>query len=119
MPNVSRGERHSLAVRRGIQRWRERPSLREIIAAEQKANRAAINARIWRGMVALLEKTSVPIPTPDEIEAQLKKSWKAGYVRALLDVKRERERMEAQRYRDALPKITTQELRRISHAYEK
>ena len=70
-------------------------------------------------MVALLGKIHVPIPTPEEIEEQLKKSWKAGYVRALLDVKRERERIEAQKYRDALPKITIQELRRISHAYDK
>lgn len=119
MPDLSRGKRHGESVRRGILRWRERPSLRDVIFAEHKANRAAVNARIWRGMVALLGKIHVPIPTPEEIEEQLKKSWKAGYVRALLDVKRERERIEAQKYRDALPKITIQELRRISHAYDK
>lgn len=117
MRNHSRGERHSAAVRRGLLRYRESHST--ISTAEQRANQAKTDARVWRGMIALLGKVGVPIPTPEEIETQLKQSWKDGYVRALRDVQREREQLEAQRYYDALPQITNQEVRTISHAYER
>lgn len=117
MKKVSRGARHSAAVRRGIAAYREPAHI--ATAAERRADAASRNARIWRGMVALLGRVRVPIPTPDEIETQLKQSWRDGYVRALRDVQRERERLEAQRYYDALPQITNQEARTISHAYER
>lgn len=117
MKNRSQGARHSAAVKRGMMRYRE--PFTAVASAEQRANQAARNARIWRGMVALLSKVNMPIPTPDDVEKQLKHSWKAGYIQALRDVRRERERMEAHQYLDALPQITIQEARKISHIYEK
>lgn len=98
-------------------RYRERPCV--VNAAEVAADCASVRARVWRGMIRLLSKAKLPIPTPDEIESELKRSWRDGYIKALRDVQREREQMEAQRYLDAMPSLTKQEARTFSHEYEK
>lgn len=53
------------------------------------------------------------------IREQLREWWIAGYVQALSDVKRERQRMEDASYQASLGTITTQELAAISHVYDR
>lgn len=54
----------------------------------------------------------------EAIRQQLREWWIAGYVHALRDVKRERERMEAASYEAALGSVTMQEAVAFSHRYD-
>ena len=51
------------------------------------------------------------------IQQQLREHWLAGYVTALRDVKHERERMEEASYEAAMPLLSRQDAREISHAF--
>lgn len=53
----------------------------------------------------------------EAIRQQLRDWYLAGYVRALLDVKRERERMEDASYIASMPTITAQEFATINSAF--
>ena len=74
--------------------------------------------KAWGGL-GIAEHLLRPARYSDSaIREQLREWWLAGYVRALRDVKRERERMEDASYQAALGTITKQELAAISHAYD-
>lgn len=118
---VSKGARHSAAVKRGIERASIMIAERELIEIDRRGEAAALRARVWRGMLALLGKAEIGrcIPDPDAIEAQLKAAFRSGYIKALRDVSRERQRMERARSYDALPRITMQEAAQVYHAYDR
>jgi hypothetical protein len=112
------GRAHSIAVKRGMKKWREHYTDEQWRAIHFRAKKAARYVGMWRGMVALLGKLNVPIPSPDDIERELRTSYQRGYVQALRDVKREREKQEAQSYAEAMNTISFQEACKISHVYE-
>jgi hypothetical protein len=112
----SRGARHSYLVKRGIHRLPE-----PIINPDEfeKAAASAHRANVWRGMVALLNKLALPIPTPDEIEVQLKAGFQRGYIQALRDVKLERLRQERASYAEAMQPVSHQEYRTMTNRFSK
>lgn len=113
------GHRHSVAVKKGIERSLISIPEREMIQMDMQAKRASTRAKVWQGMIALLGKAEIGrcIPDPDAIEQQLKNAWQAGYVAALRDVSKERQRMERARNYDAFPIMSMQEAEKISHVY--
>ena len=117
--NCSCGPRHSAAVKRGIAKCREHYTAEQWSALHRRAEKASRYVGMWGGMVALLGKLNVAIPSPEDIERELRQSYQRGYVQALRDVKREREKQEACRYYDAMPSISRQEAGTISHVYQR
>lgn len=113
--------RHSSAIKHG-QRQRlltpPLPTLRQQSVIDDAALTAAQKAGVWRGMVKLLGKLDVAIPDPDEIEQQLREHYKRGYVQALNDVRREAWKNEIVSYHEALPSISFQEAKAISHVFD-
>lgn len=125
----SRGLAHSRKIkespgwalhRADIARLRGEPPPTQWSEAEQQAACAKAERRVGRRK---------PEPDPKAwlkacgfdlsgIRAQLRAHYIAGYVQALRDAKREREKMERASYADAMKTATAQELATISHAYE-
>jgi len=112
----SRGARHSYLVKRGIHRLPEPTIYPKELA---KAAAAAHRANVWRGMVKLLGKLALPIPTPDEIEVQIKAGFQRGYIQALRDVKLERLREERASYAEAIQPVSHQEYRTMTNRFSK
>ena len=119
--NRSRGHKHSEAIKRGIRRLRELPPTmtdQQLRFVNKRANCAAQKARIWHSMLALLGKINVPIPTPDDLEKQLRSSYRQGYIQALHDVRKEGWKQELVSYQESLLIASKQEARALSHAYD-
>lgn len=86
---------------------------------EDLATTASAKANLWANMVALLGKLNVGIPEPDEMERQLRLSYKRGYLQALYDIRREAWKQEIATFEDALPAVSKQEAAAISHVFDK
>ena len=112
------GKAHSDAVKHGIHKWRESISTREWRALEKRARFASRRCGVVRGMIKLLGQIKPPISSPDEVEAQMRTDFKRGYIQALRDVKREREKQEAASYFDAMQTTSKGSLREISHRFD-
>ena len=121
--NSSRGLAHSAAIKRspGWDRWcRERqgrtrarfapepdPTKGWLLLAEAAWGRLDVGASLLRA--SRYDDAA--------IQQQLREHWLAGYVAALRDVKRERERMEEAAYEAAMPRISLQEAAAVSHQF--
>lgn len=117
----SRGDAHSLAVKRGIRRMQEEWEVYKVFPvkkADKKANRASRWVGMVGGLSRLLGRINVPIPTPDEIEQELRAAYKRGYIQALRDALRERNKQEQSSYRHAMPTPSYQDLKAMSHVYD-
>ena len=123
---LSRGHAHSqkikqsagwaryCAERAGIPRTKwTRP---EDHIAKQKARIAMREEKLRPQREALVAALRMDF---DGGRAQISEAFQSGYIRALKDVKREREKHEAASYQAALGTISKQELTRISHAYDR
>jgi hypothetical protein len=123
--NWSRGQAHSSAIKRspGWDRWcRERQSRLRARSAPQPdpAKGWLLLAEAAWGKLdigAILIRASRYDDVA--IQQQLREHWLAGYVAALRDVKRERERMEEAAYEAAMPQISLQEAAAVSHEFHK
>lgn len=80
---------------------------------------AADRAGMASGINRLLGKLLLAIPAPDQLESELRESFKRGYVQALNDARREGWRQELYSYEQALPIVSRREAVSISHAYGK
>lgn len=116
MQRRSRGIAHSLAIKRGIHRL---PDVFADSHDEQMAAKAARVARVWHGMLRLAAEADMLSPDPDALERELRECYRRGYIRALLHVKRERERIEAMSYAGAMKTVTRNEMRQFSHVFER
>lgn len=77
--------------------------------------------KAWgRAVPRLIAHLLRPARYSDEaIREQLRQWYLAGYVQALRDVKRERERIEDASYQDAIGTVTLQEAETFSHRYDR
>lgn len=123
--NCSRGLEHSLAIKRspGWDRWcrqrQRRRAAQTLLAPEPDGTKGwlllaeAAWGRLNLGTILVRPSRY----SDDAIRQQLREHWLAGYVSALRDVKRERERMEEGSYEAAMPRISLQEASTISHSF--
>jgi hypothetical protein len=70
------------------------------------------------GLCRLLGRLNIAIPSPEEIERELRASYQRGYVQALRDALRERQRMERSSYLHAMPRPAFEDLKAMSHIYD-
>jgi hypothetical protein len=73
--------------------------------------------KAWGGCDIGLKLLRIGRYSDEAIQQQLCDHWKAGYVKALQDVKDEREKTERNRYVESLGTMSKQEAATISHAY--
>ncbi len=123
--NCSRGPAHSSAIKRspGWDRWcRERQRRRfdqalSVPEPDQTKGWLLLAEAAW-GQLDIGTSLVRPSRYSDEaIRQQLREHWLAGYVSALRDVQRERQRMEEASYEAAMPRISPQEASAISHRF--
>ena len=121
--NRSRGERHSQAIKRSP-RWDAWQANRGRCVRQDDGEPDLTKGWLMLAKAAygrcdvgnaLVRATAYD---PDRVSEQMREQWRAGYVQALQDVRRERERQERNRYVGSLPTISRQEAARISHAYD-
>ena len=120
----SRGLAHSLAIKRspGFARYqaeRKAPPP-TTFTPEEEREQAERAAGSWRRKRKPDPMRFLEILGYDaaRIRQKLSEYYRRGYVQALRDVKRERERMEVASYEAALGSVTMQEAVAFSHRYD-
>lgn len=120
----SRGEEHSRKIKQsaGWARYQAELAQRRMQPPPTAWSEAEHTQATARAELAANRRKLTPSPAAflmacnfdlSGIRKQLKKAFRDGYVRALLDVKRERERMERAAYFDSLPRTTPQDMAEI------
>jgi hypothetical protein len=119
---VSRGWKHSQAIKRSprFDDWqaRRKPSARLSIQPDLTKGWLELAEKAWGQCDIGLKFLRIGRYSDEAIQQQLCDHWKAGYVRALQDVKNEREKMERNRYVESLGTMSIQEAAMISHVYD-
>ena len=124
----SRGQAHSRAIKESPGWARHQSELaakraeppptkwtpEENAAAQTKAAKSAGRRKLKPDPIAYLAACNFDL---SGIRAQLRDAYCRGYVQALRDTKRERERMERASYVEAMPVASVQDLAEMSHAY--
>ena len=119
---ISRGWKHSQSIKRSprFDDWqaRRKPSARLPIQPDLMKGWLELAEKAWGECDIGIKLLRVGRYSDEAIQQQLCDHWKAGYVRALQDVKNEREKMERNRYVESLGTMSIQEAAMISHAYD-
>jgi hypothetical protein len=123
--NLSYGLAHSRAIKSSAgwarySRERQTPLNRRHLLIEPDMTKGwlLLAEKAWGNLgiqTALLRPSRY---SDDAIRIQLREWWLAGYVKALKDVKTERERMEESSYQDSIGNVSMQEAVAFSHRYD-
>ena len=120
--NISRGWKHSQAIKRSprFDEWQanRKPSTRLPMQADLTKGWFELAEKAWGNCNLGLKLLRISRYSDDAIQQQLCEHWKAGYIKALQDVKNEREKMERNRYVESMPNLSLQEAATISHLYD-
>lgn len=119
---VSRGWKHSQAIKRSSRfddyQANRKPRLRLPSQPDPSKGWLELAKKAWGDCDIGLKLLRIGRYSDEAIQQQLCDHWKAGYVKALQDVKDEREKTERNRYVESLGTMSKQEAAMISHAYD-